>query len=220
MSASRRVGSRVDGQAAAARGPLTILALLVALGAAVSACTGDSDDEIVAPDTTSTTTDTRSTTTTDADTTTSTAELPELQQEIVDRYEGFWTVRLRANQSPVNPDAPTLAEYATGAQLDNVRGETQQRLDDGLALRAPDESVTDHRVRVVSVTGESAQLQDCFVNDGVVYRVATGEVVDDAIVTRNVTASMVLVDGVWKLESATVIQEWEGVAGCALDSSQ
>ncbi len=220
MSASHRDGSRVDGRAVSARGPVTILALLVVVGAAVPACTGDGNDEIVTPDSTSTTSVSLSTTATSTDTTASTADLPELQREIVGRYEEFWTVRFRANEAPVNPDAPTLAEYATGAQLDNVRGETQQRLDDGLALRAPDESVTDHRVRVVSVTGDSAQLQDCFVNDGVVYRVATGEVVDDAIVTRNVTASMVLVDGVWKLESATVIQEWEGVAGCALDSSQ
>ena len=101
-----------------------------------------------------------------------------------------------------------------------MTAETQQRLDDGLALRPADQPATDHRVHVVSVTADRAELQDCFVNDGVVYRVETGEVVDEAVVTRSVSASMAIVGGVWKLERATVIQEWEGVAGCALDSSQ
>ncbi len=202
-----------------ARGPFTILVLLVAVGMLASACTGDDSDEIVVPDTTSTTRDPRTTTTTTSPgTTAATGEQPELQQEIVDRYEAFWDARFRANQAPVNPDAPGLAEHATGPQLENVRAETQQRLDDGLALRPADQPLTDHRVRVVSLTADAAELQDCFVNDGVVYRVETGEVIDDAVVTRNVSASMAIVDGVWKLERATVIQEWKGVAGCALDT--
>ena len=48
------------------------------------------------------------------------------------------------------------------------------------------------------------------------YRPDTGEVIDDSVVTRSVSADMVLVDGVWKLERATVVQQWEGIAGCAL----
>ncbi|MEO7572825.1 MAG: helicase-related protein, partial [Acidimicrobiales bacterium] len=207
LGASRRLGSGADGRTAMARGPLTILVLLVAVGMLASACSSDDSDEIVVPDTTSTTRDPRpTTTTTSPDTTAATGEQPELQQEIVDRYEAFWDARFRAHQAPVNPDAPGLAEHATGPQLENVRAETQQRLDDGLALRPADQPLTDHRVRVVSVTADRAELQDCFVNDGVVYRVKTGEVVDDAVVTRNVSASMAIVDGVWKLERATVIQ--------------
>ncbi|MGC1512036.1 MAG: hypothetical protein WA797_03865, partial [Acidimicrobiales bacterium] len=88
---------------------------------------------------------------------------------------------------------------------------------DGLAFRQEANSVTAHHVRVLSVAATTAELQDCFVNDGVVYRVESGAVVDDSVVTRNVTASMTIVDGVWKIEMATVIQEWKGVAGCAVE---
>ena len=60
------------------------------------------------------------------------------------------------------------------------------------------------------------QLQDCATNDGIVYRVATGQVIDDSVVTRSVSATMRRVDGTWKLAEARVLQEWKGVAGCAL----
>jgi hypothetical protein len=137
-------------------------------------------------------------------------------QELVDRYVGFWDARLAANEVPPDPDDPALAEFATGPQLDNVVAETRQRLDDGLALRSADPSRTSHDVTVISQTADRAELQDCFVNDGIVYRPDTGEVIDDSVVTRSVSADMVLVDGVWKLERATVVQQWEGIAGCAL----
>jgi hypothetical protein len=63
-----------------------------------------------------------------------------------------------------------------------------------------------------------ATVQDCSVNDGVLYRVATGEIVDDSVVTNSVEAVLRLVDGSWKVESTRLLQKWEGVAGCALSS--
>lgn len=136
--------------------------------------------------------------------------------EIVDRYKQFWEIRFEANREPVNPDDPRLREYATGQQLEKVIGETRQRRDQGLAIRRPERSVYERRVKVVRVDGDTATLQDCVTNDGVVYRVATGAVIDDKVVTRNVAATMRLVDGTWKLGEARVVQAWEGVAGCAL----
>ncbi len=138
--------------------------------------------------------------------------------EIVDRYKQFWDIRFEVNQVPVNPGDPRLPQFATGQQLDNVLLETRQRRDKGLALRRPDPSVYVRRVKLVSVNGETASLQDCVTNDGIVYRVATGEVVDDSVVTRNLTATMRRVDGTWRLAETRVLQEWEGVAGCALSS--
>ena len=135
---------------------------------------------------------------------------------IVERYQAFWQVRFEANRDPVNPGDPRFAQYATGAQLENVTKETTQRRDQGLALRRPEPSITKRRVRDVKVSGDSATLRDCATNDGVVYRVSTGEVVDDSVATYNVEATMRLVDGSWKLAEAKVIQQWEGVAGCAL----
>lgn len=132
------------------------------------------------------------------------------------RYLGFWQARFEANQAPPNPDLPALREFATGEQLENVVSETRNRRDEGVALRAPDPSVASHDVSVISIDGDHAEVQDCFVNDGVLYEVATGDVVDSSVVTRSVSGVMVREGGAWKLARATVIQEWEGVAGCAL----
>jgi hypothetical protein len=136
-------------------------------------------------------------------------------QVILDRYLAFWEARFAANEEPVNPDSPAFAEYATGPQLANVRAETARNAAEGVAFRLPESTISRRTPRVVSVAGDTAQLQDCVVDDGIVYRITTGEVVNDSVSTRNVSAVMRLVDGEWRLEAATIIQQWEGVAGCA-----
>ena len=192
-------------------------ALVVATALLIAACSGGGDEISEPASTTSRAPTTASTTSTSTTTSTSPPDGSQSDdQELVDRYVGFWDARLAANEAPPNPDDPALAEFATGPQLDNVMAETRQRLDDGLALRSADPSRTSHDVTVISQTADRAELQDCFINDGIVYRPDTGEVVDDSVVTRSVSADMVLVDGVWKLERATVVQQWEGIAGCAL----
>lgn len=191
-------------------------ALVVAASLLLAACSGGGD-EISEPATTTSRAPTTASTSTSTTTSTSPSDGSQSDdQELVDRYVGFWDARLAANEAPPNPDDPSLAEFATGPQLDNVTAETRQRLADGLALRSADPSRSSHDVTVISQTADRAELQDCFVSDGIVYRTDTGEVIDDSVVTRSVSADMVLVDGVWKLERATVVQQWEGIAGCAL----
>lgn len=189
----------------------TSRAVTVACAAAIvlsAACGRDNRDDAVAeaPTTTERRSTASSTTPSDAD----------LEKLLIDRYLAFWESRQLANQAPPNPDHPSLSEYATGAQLENVISETSRRRDDGLAIRTPDNSLSRHEVRVVESSDAEATLQDCSVNDGVIYRVATGEVVNDDVVTQSIRATMRLVDGQWKLERATLVQEWPGVAGCAL----
>jgi hypothetical protein len=168
------------------------------------------DDEPI----TASTTTTEPTSTTSGPATTSTTLDP--QADVVARYRMFWQVRFEANREPVNPDDPRFAEYATGQQLANVVKETRERRDNGLAIRRPEPSITERRVKVTQIDGDTATLQDCSTNDGIVYRVAGGEVVDNAVVTYSVLATMRRVDGTWKLDHTNIIQKWEGVAGCAL----
>jgi hypothetical protein len=193
--------------------------LLVAGLVVIAACSDDGDGAL---GTTSTTTTSSTTTSTSEPTTTASTDSTEPgdaeEAEILDRYLAFWDARFAANTEPVNPDDERLAELATGAQLDNVRNETRQRAEAGLALRRPEDSITERRPRVVEIDGDEATIQDCAINDGIVYRVATGEVIDDSVATRSVVATMRLLDGRWRLESAREIQKWEGVAGCALAS--
>lgn len=135
---------------------------------------------------------------------------------LVDRYRAFWDTRFEANSEPVQADHPALREYATGAQLESVIAETRQNAEDGVAFRRSADSVYERRIVVVERGGGVATLQDCVTSDGIVYRVVDGHVIDDEVVTRNISATMRKVDGVWKLAASSELQEWEGVAGCAL----
>lgn len=175
----------------------------VVLALATTACSDDGD----AVSATTTTTLPRSTTTTEAQ--------QSVEEEITGQYLAFWQARLEANSAPVDPDHPGLREHAAEGQLEQVLLETSQRRDQGLAIRPADDAVSEHRVKVVAVDGDTATVQDCMTDDDVVYRVATDQVVDDRVATRNVEAAMRRIDGVWKLVHTRVVQTWEGAAGCA-----
>ena len=187
------------------------------------------DDGEASPASTTTTdastSTTRPTTSTTSETTTSagastatTAPGTSAEQEVIDRYIGYWNARFEANSGTPDPNDPALREYATGEQLETVVAETQSNLDEGLAFQRAAEPHNIQRVTVVEIEGDRAVVQECVVADGVVVRRDTGEVVNDQVNTHNVQAEMTRVDGVWKVSAARLLQRFEGVAGCALAS--
>ena len=206
-----------------------LVSLVVAALAFLVVGCGD-DDEPAASTTTSsigTSTSTSSTTTTpESESTTTTAdETPATtaprttpEQEVIDRYVGYWNARLEANSGTPDPADPGLPAFATGAQLKAVIEETQSNLDEGLAIRQADDPHDFQKVTVVELEGDRAVVQECVVSDEVIYRRASGEVVNDVVATHNVQGELQRVDGVWKVSSARLLQRFEGVAACALDS--
>lgn len=204
-----------------------ISALCVALVLALAGCSDDDSDtaasSTTAADRTSTT---ASTSSTSRDTTTTTTEATPVttapgttaEQEVIDRYVGYWNARFNANAGVPNPDDPALRDFATGRQLDAVVAETQSNLDSGVAFERAAEPHNIQQVTVVEIDGDRAVVQECVVDDGLVVSRDTGEVVDDSVSTHNVQAEMLRVDGVWKVSEARLLQQFEGVAGCALAS--
>ena len=187
------------------------------------------DDGEASPASTTTTeastSSTESTNSTTSETTTAvgastatTAPGTSAEQEVIDRYIGYWNARFEANSGTPDPSDPALREYATGEQLETVIAETQSNLDEGLAFQRAAEPHNIQRVTVVEIEGDHAVVQECVVADGVVVRRDTGEVVNDEVNTHNVQAEMTRVDGVWKVSAARLLQRFEGVAGCALAS--
>lgn len=140
------------------------------------------------------------------------------EEEIAARYVGFWDARFAVNSADVvgDPNDPRLAEYATGAQLEQVMADTQRFAEQGLRLARPVQPVEFRQVEVVSIDGDTAMVQECYVDDGLLTDRATGDVVNDSVSTHNVSATMHRIGGVWKVEAARLIQRWEGVEGCAL----
>lgn len=192
---------------------------VVLAGLMLVGCAGDADDQIVAPVPSSTERQTLTTETSASERTSdSDGKESTLEEEIIARYHAFWEARFEANQAPVNPDHPGLREYATGDQLETAVAGIRQNEAEGLAVRRPEDSGRRSEVQVVSVDGDQATVQECFVDDGVVYRVESGEVINDSVATHNVRGAMERVDGEWRLSSSSLVQRWEGVAGCALSS--
>lgn len=166
----------------------------------------------------STTSTTSETTTAAGASTATTAPGSSAEQEVIDRYIGYWNARFEANSGTPDPNDPALREYATGEQLATVIAETQSNLDEGLAFQRAAEPHNIQRVTVVEIEGDRAVVQECVVADGVIVRRDTGEVVNDEVNTHNVQAEMTRVDGVWKVSAARLLQRFEGAAGCALAS--
>lgn len=200
-----------------------VIALAVLLCLSTLGCSGD-DGATSSTTTTesrrpSTTTEaTTSTAPTESTTTTTPGSAPSGQtdeDEIVARYIGYWDARLAANSGTPNPDDPALRDFATGAQLDAVIAETRTNLEEGLALRPADDPADFQQVEVIEVDGDRAVVQECFVDDQVVIRRDSGEVVNDAVATHNVRGELQRIDGVWRVSEARLVQRWEGVAGCA-----
>lgn len=205
--------------------------MTVAVIAGLASCGGD--DETIggttttrvraestgtSPATGSDTTTTPPTTTAGSSPTASTTASEPGQQPIVDAYIGYWDARFAANTGTPNPADPALRRYATGAQLEAVVAETQENLDAGRAFQARPNPANYRRVTVVSVNGDSAVVQECFVDDGLVIDRATGGVLNDTIATHSVRGELRKVDGEWRVASTSLLQRWEGVSGCALAS--
>lgn len=137
------------------------------------------------------------------------------RQAIIDAYVGYWRARFTANSGTPNPTDPALAEFATGNQLEAVVKETQANLDQGHAFRAAPNPANFRKVTLVSIDGDRAQVQECFVDDDQVIDRATGNLVDAAVTTQSVAGTLRFVNGRWKVSGTRLVQEWEGVAGCA-----
>ena len=130
---------------------------------------------------------------------------------------GYFEARAAANAEPApNPDDPRLAEYASGEELTVVVANTATRRDAGQAIRAGDAGLADIGVGFVSADVSSASVGACAVDDGVIYDLTSGEIVNDDVVTHNYQIDLELIDGDWKVSRIARIQQWEGVAGCAL----
>jgi hypothetical protein len=112
-------------------------------------------------------------------------------------YEANWQNLLDAGDPP-DPDAPALAEHASGDALDNFRTRLEAYAAEGIAFRGTYE----HDAEAVEVTEERAVVEDCGLDQTELVVIATGEVAEDSDDERDgVVADLVLEDGAWKVTS-------------------
>jgi hypothetical protein len=152
----------------------------------VAACSYDDTPEAEPPP---------STTTTSPAPTTNTAANP--QAEAIAGYRAFWQAYLAA-ADPINPEDPRLAEHATGEELAAVRSAFLAVKSAGHVIRG----TLDLAPRVVTAEAGTVVISDCYDDKTGLYAADTGVRQDkDDPERRLVTATVVLVDGVWKVSA-------------------
>jgi hypothetical protein len=147
------------------------------------------------------------------------------EQQIIAAYKGYWAALDVANTPPLNPDLPLLAHFATGPELAADQNKIRQHQAQGVGSRRPSPSVTQYRTKVISISGDRAQIQSCDIDDSYPFNIATGQVVDAngkpataGVGTLAIHGTMVREGSTWKVWSLTLDQVTPGVSGCAQSS--
>jgi hypothetical protein len=190
----------------------------VALVFTLGACGSKSPSPSAEPAATSSTTSTSVASTAAPDTSppdTSTVDtFVATQQAVYEAYLGYWSTWDEASSNPINVDHPGLERYYTGAAFDQTRASLSKMVSEGTAGRPAENSKASHTIRFINLYNDTAFVEDCLVDDGVIYRVASGEIVNDVVKTVLVRATAFRTDGQWKVGETKTLREWQGVSAC------
>lgn len=143
---------------------------------------------------------------------------PDPAQAATDAFFAYEEAFLAAAVIP-DPDHPALRETATGENLADDVAQLRAWQLSGRVVRpigAPTEGL---RVLTARVQPDgTAKVRACITDDDHVVIAATGQVVNDEVVTRLVDLTLVMDGGNWKVSRFRVTERWEGVAGCAANT--
>lgn len=123
-----------------------------------------------------------------------------IEQLVRQRYLDFQRVVAEVGATS-NADDPRLAEYATGAVLENLRGKLAVRRQEGVRLYG----APTPRVQSVSVSANRATVHDCLDNSATGLLDGAGKKLSVGRARQETTVTLVHEDGTWKVsEVATV----------------
>jgi hypothetical protein len=169
------------------------------------ACGGDDDEESTGSTATSTT----------AAPTTTLDEETRKEEAAKEAYLAYWDAYMEATAEPVDPQLPAMQELMTGDHQRVVTRDLEDRQARGEATRLPTNSVLKHEVLSAELQADgSVHITECEVNDAIVYNVASDVVINDDIVTKLATATMVDEGGDWKVADSAVVKRWPGAVSC------
>jgi hypothetical protein len=128
--------------------------------------------------------------------TTTTTEAP-AADAVLDSYRAFWGDYL-AVTNPMTPGNPRIAAHATGAELTALNGIVVA----GHAKGSIYKGTFELHPSIQSSTENSAFIKDCYIDKTGEYNAKTDERLDKEDLTpRNITATLTLVDGTWKVSA-------------------
>lgn len=173
----------------------SVLLAVVAVGASLVACSDARGIETSAPRASSPPT-------TAATPTPSPAATPDVAIErlVTQRYVDFQRVVAESGATS-NADDPRLAEYATGAVLENLRGKLAVREQSGTRLYG---APVPH-VKAVSVVQDRATVQDCLDNSATGLMDKAGNKLSVGRDRQETTATLVRAGDTWRVSEITTI---------------
>jgi hypothetical protein len=119
---------------------------------------------------------------------------------VTERYVKFQQVVAETGATSDGED-PRLAEYATGAVLENLRAKLAVRQQSGTRLYG---APVPH-VQSVSLAGNRATLRDCLDNSGTGLVDGDGNKLSVGRDRQETTATLVVEEGAWKVSEITTI---------------
>jgi hypothetical protein len=123
-----------------------------------------------------------------------------IERVVTQRYVDFQRV-VAESGAKSDADDPRLAEYATGAVLENLRGKLAVRQQAGTRLYG---APVPH-VRDVSVSGERATVHDCLDNSATGLMDKAGNKLSVGRDRQETTVTLVRTDDVWRVSEITTI---------------
>jgi hypothetical protein len=169
------------------------------------ACGGDDDEESTGSTASSTT----------AATTTTLDEETRKEEAAKTAYLAYWDAFERASVQPVDPTSGDLLARMTGNQARLVVRNLEEMQASSQAARRPANSQSRHQVSATELQADgSVRIMDCQVDDAVVYNTTSGAVINDAVVTNLISATMVQEGSEWKVALAERTKKWPGVVEC------
>jgi hypothetical protein len=169
------------------------------------ACGGDDDEESTGSTASSTT----------AAPTTTLDEETRKEEAAKAAYLAYWDAFERASAQPVDPKSGDLLARMTGDQAGLVVRNLEEMQASSQAARRPANSQSRHQVSATELQADgSVRIMDCQVDDAVVYDTTSGAVINDAVVTNLISATMVQEGSEWKVALAERTKKWPGVVEC------
>jgi hypothetical protein len=136
------------------------------------------------------------------------------EDAVLAAYQGYWDTWLAATNPP-DPDHPDLAKFAVGVQLARDREAITNYRQLSQMVRLPENAAWSHEAAVASVNGDVAVITDCSIDDSVLLDRPSGRVLNDAVWSYALEATLVRESGTWRVDQLEVRSRWEGIAGCA-----
>ena len=140
-----------------------------------------------------------------------------LRAEITAAYDAAIAAFLDAVYDPVEPDLPTIATTrvpATAASLSEWLSDLTRR---GWSARPSAENLEDRHVLAVElVSPTESRLDVCAISDAVIFETASGDIVNDLVVTTRDAVTMRLDGDAWLLQSSETLQTFEGIGSCSV----